>query len=132
MKALIVIIALSLASCTYEVNALTVGWDANPPPDNVAIYEITVAEVFGMQSAVYLTTQTRLTVTGLQAGRPYLITARAKSVSGLWSEPSESLSVTPQVRRVFEHSEDLVNWIVIKVDTGPSTKGFMRCRIEPP
>lgn len=132
MRLLVVILALALTSCYMEVSALTVVWDANPPSDNVATYEITVAEVFGLQSAVYLTTQTQLTVTGLQAGRPYLISARAKSVGGLWSESSEALAVTPQYRKIFEYSDDLVNWIVIKVDTGSAPKGFVRCRTEQP
>jgi len=115
-----------------RVLALTVAWDDNPVSDQVTVYEVSVVEVFGMAASVYPTSQARLSLSGLQAGRTYLVTVRAKNSAGLWSDPSDALTVIPHIRRIFEHSPDLIHWTVIKTDTGPEPAGFMRVRTSPP
>lgn len=134
MRFLSTVLALliTLSSGRDGCRGLSLAWDPNPVSDNVVTYEITVAEVFGLQSSTYTTSATTLAITGLQVGRPYLVTARAKSAAGLWSESSEALAVTPQIRRVFEYSNDLKTWVEIKTDTGTEPQGFMRIRILPP
>ena len=124
-----VLVALLVSSGGELALGLTVAWNANPAADLVTVYELTVSEVFGMATSTYQTAATKLSISGLSVGTPYTVRVRARNVIG-WSEPSEFLAVTPQLRMTFQFSTDLTTWENLKTVTGP--KAFVRVKSEPP